>query len=238
MQLPKIAQQEYSLELPLSKKKIKFRPFRVAEEKVLLTALEGYQGNDTSEITDAVLSVTQACITTKGIEADTLPSVDVEFLFLNMRKKSIGEIVEVLAPCDKCHEHNKVKFNLNNTVLVVPEGHSSKIFLTDTVGVVMKHPTLDFSLGVLSKSNKIEVMFDIIIDSIETIFDGENFEKAENFKKDDLKTWVETFDPQSFRKLYAFFETMPHLQTKQKYKCTKCNEENELEVNGSADFFG
>lgn len=238
MALPKIANAEYPLTLPISKKVIKFRPFLVKEEKLLLTAIEGFDPNNPSELTVAILNVVNSCITTKNVVAEELSNVDIEWLFLNIRKKSVGEIVEVQIT-HECQGVNKVAVHLGSCEVVHPDKGSNKIMLTDDVGVIMRYPTLAYSLDSLKKKDgKVEVMFSLIAECIETVFSGDDFTKIDTpDEKAELIIWLESLNTDQFRKLYEFFDTIPYIKTPVDYTCEHCGKHEHMEITGTSDFF-
>ena len=188
MALPKMDLPTYELEVPSTKKKIKFRPFLVKEEKVLLMALET---DDEKNIKNAVLELLKACISTR-IKLESLASFDLEYIFLNIRAVSVGEIVQMNITCQD-DEKTQVKYNLNLTDVnvIFPKGHDSKIMLTDTLGVIMKYPSFDgFVQGQFTDNKEFDVI-KVIAESIDQIFEGEEVYDESTTSKKEFVQFVE-----------------------------------------------
>ena len=241
MLLPTVITPEYPLTLPLSKIKVKYRPFLSKEEKILLMAVEsfGESSDDPSALINATMRIAQNCVLT-DINVNEIPTVDLEYLFLNIRKKSIGEIIElnIKHNADDCGGKNKVEVNLDNTKLIMPKEHSNKIKINEEAGLILKYPTVNASLDAKDeKLSKTENFYNFIVKSIDTIYNGDSFDKADNFEIDELKNWIDTLPTDVIHKIFAFFDTMPYLETKIEYRCGKCGKLETMEVKGTSDFF-
>ncbi len=239
MPLPKIATPTYELELPSSKQTIKYRPFLVKEEKLLVLALES---EDTKQITTAIKSVIKACILTKGIKVEHLPTFDIEYLFLNIRGKSVGEEVEVTLLCPDDNETEAtVNINLDEIVVKEFDGHSKQIKLDDTYMMDMKYPSLDQFIKSnfdFSENSNIDQSFDLIASCIDTIYSEEEaFPAAESTKKE-LREFLEQLNSGQFKAIESFFETMPKLSHTVKVLNPKTKVENEMVLEGLSSFFG
>ncbi len=242
MQLPTIVVPEYDLTLPLSKKKLKYRPFLSKEEKILLMAVEnfGETEEDTNSLLNAVMKIAQNCVLTQNIDVNELPTVDLEYLFLNIRKKSVGETIElnIRHNANDCNGRNKVEVNLDTTKIIYPDEHSNKIKINETSGLVLKYPTVNASLSSKIKdASRTETFYNFIINSIDTIYDGDSFDNASNFDQEQLKNWIDTLPTEVLHKIFAFFDSMPYLETKIEYKCEKCGQMENMTIKGTADFF-
>ena len=211
MALPKVVAPTYELELPSNGKKIKYRPFLVKEEKVLLIAMDS---GDEKQITQANIDVINACVTSR-IKIEDLPSFDLEYVFLKIRAASVGEEITVNVVC---LDDNKTKvshtININEVKVFKPKGHTDKIMINKTVGVIMKYPKLDhfIEFGVRGETDMDGL--DIIIGCIDQIFDGEDVTESSECTPKELKEFIESLTQRQFNKVSKFFETMPKLQHK------------------------
>ena len=237
MALPTMDLPSYELEVPSTKKKIKIRPFLVKEEKVLLLALES---DDEKNIKQAVLSLLKACIQSR-IKVENLSTFDLEYIFLNIRAISVGEIVEILITCQD-DEETKVKYNLNLTDVnvVFPEGHTNKIMLTDTTGVIMKYPSFDdFVEGQFSnKAYDEDSVIKIIAGSIDQIFQGEDVYDESTTSKKEFVQFVENLTKEQLEKIQVFFESAPRLEHTFKITNPNTGVESEYNLRGLQSFFG
>ena len=208
MALPTMDLPTYELEVPSTKKKIKIRPFLVKEEKVLLMALES---DDEKNIKEAVLSLLKACIQSR-IKVENLSTFDLEFIFLNIRAVSVGEMVEILVTCQDDNE-TQVKHQLNLTDVKVqfPDGHNNKIMLTDDTGIIMKYPTFnEFVEGQFAnKEMDDDGAIKIIAQSIDQIFQGEEVYDESTTTKKEFVQFVENLTKEQLEKVQAFFESAP-----------------------------
>ena len=237
MALPTVDLPTHELEIPSNKKKIKFRPFLVKEEKVLLLALES---ENEKNIRDAVLSLLKGCISSR-IKIDNLATFDLEYIFLNIRAVSVGEVVDINVTCQD-DEKTQVKYQLNLTDVQVnfPEGHSNKIMLTDDLGVIMKYPS--FNRFVESQFSQKDVnedtVVEIIAESIDQIFQGEEvFDESTTTPKEFIE-FVESLTTHQLEKLQKFFETSPRLEHKFKIKNPNTDVESDYTLSGLQSFFG
>ena len=237
MALPTMDLPSYELEVPSTKKKIKIRPFLVKEEKVLLLALES---DDEKNIKQAVLNLLKACIQSR-IKVENLSTFDLEYIFLNIRAISVGEIVEILITCQD-DEETKVKYNLNLTDVnvVFPEGHTNKIMLTDTTGVIMKYPSFDdFVEGQFSnKAYDEDSVIKIIAGSIDQIFQGEDVYDESTTSKKEFVQFVESLTKEQLEKIQVFFESAPRLEHTFKITNPNTGVESEYNLRGLQSFFG
>jgi hypothetical protein len=241
MALPRIDTPIYDLELPLSKKKIRFRPFLVKEQKNLLMALES---EERESIESNIKQVLQNCTLTEKIDIERLPVVDVEYYFLQLRARSVGEVVENKYRCDNIVEEkacgNIMETSLNLLEIKVDgiKENNDVINLSDKISVKLKYP--EFS--VLSKLSKLtdvtEITFEMIADSIEYIYDGEQFYYSHETSHKELIEFVETLSQKQFAKIEEFFSDLPKLQKKVEMKCSRCGFEHKLDVEGLESFFG
>ena len=235
MALPTMDLPTYDLVIPSNKKKIKFRPFLVKEEKVLLMALET---DDEKSIKNAVFELLKNCITTR-IKLENLASFDLEYIFLNIRAVSVGEIVQMNITCQDDNE-TQVKYNLNLTDVnvIFPEGHDNKVMLTDTLGVIMKYPTFDgFVQGQFSENKELDVI-KVISESIDQIFEGEEVYDESTTSKKEFLQFVESLTNSQLEKIQEFFETAPRLEYSFKVTNPNTGVESDYTLRGLQSFFG
>ena len=235
MALPTMDLPTYELVVPSNKKKIKFRPFLVKEEKVLLMALET---DDEKNIKTAVFELLKACISTR-IKLESLASFDLEYIFLNIRAVSVGEIVQMNITCQD-DEKTQVKYNLNLTDVnvIFPKGHDSKIMLTDTLGVIMKYPSFDgFVQGQFTDNKEFDVI-KVVAESIDQIFEGEEVYDESTTSKKEFVEFVESLTTPQLEKIQEFFETAPRLEHSFKVTNPNTGKESDYTLRGLASFFG
>ena len=212
MPLPKIATPTYDLELPSTKQKIKFRPFLVKEEKLLVLALES---EDTKQITNAIKTVIKSCISTRGVKVEDLPTFDIEFLFLNIRGKSVGEEVEIsiIAPDDGTTPI-PVSINLDDIKVVEDENHTKQIRLDDALMMEMKYPSLDQfiknNFDQVDTSN-VDKSFELIASCIDKIYNEEEVWSTADCTKKEVVEFLNQMSSTQFKDVEKFFETMPKL---------------------------
>lgn len=237
MALPKIAVPEFKTTIPSTKQEVYFRPFLVKEEKMLLMALEG---NEPDEITNAVINILTSCVKLDEGTIKQLPNFDIEYLFLQIRSKSVNNITKLSLRHkseDECKHITEYELNLDEVEVVFPEQHENKIMLTDDVGVVMKYPTittLDLAQQKLSDSN-VENILTFFAENIAIIFDGDDVH--ENNTIEELLEFVEQLNTSQFQKLTNFYATMPYIGHDIKYKCEKCGKEEFIPLRGLNSFF-
>ena len=235
MALPTMDLPTYELVVPSTKKKIKFRPFLVKEEKVLLMALET---DEEKNIKDAVFQLLKACISTR-IKLENLASFDLEYIFLNIRAVSVGEVVQMNITCQD-DEKTQVKYNLNLTDVNVlfPEGHDNKIMLTDTLGVIMKYPSFDgFVEGQFTDNKEFDVI-KVVAESIDQIFEEEEVYDESTTSKKEFVQFVESLTNPQLEKIQKFFETAPRLEHSFKVTNPNTGVESDYTLRGLASFFG
>lgn len=243
MPLPKISTPTYELELPSNGKKIKYRPFLVKEEKILILALES---QDTKQITNAIKQVLKDCVSTRGIKIEELPTFDIEYLFLNVRGKSVGEAVELVVTCYDDGEGTQVPVTVYTDDIEVQKNpnHSQDIKLDDTLVLRMKYPSLEqfvknnFDFSNEDSEDNIEKSFEIISQCIEMVYNDEDSWAATDCTKKELKDFVEQLSSKQFKEIEKFFETMPKLSHTVNVKNPKTGVNNEVTLEGLTSFFG
>ena len=230
MSLPKLNSPVYEAILPSTEKVIKFRPFLVKEEKVLLTAME--DGSQTA-LMNAIKTILKNCVQGK-INVDRLPLFDIEYLFLKLRSKSVGEISEIGLKCTdtECGGVNQISINMDEIEVNKPEGHNRKIMISDEIGVMMSYPVIK-TAGITEEDG-----LEIVKDCIEMVFTEEETHERDSFTKKELDEFIDSMDTKQFGKIKEFFDTMPKLQHTINYKCEKCGEDKEVTLQGLDSFFG
>ena len=242
MPLPKIATPTYELVLPSTGKTIKYRPFLVKEEKILILALES---QSTKEITNAIKQVLKDCIITKSIKVEALPTFDIEYIFLNVRGKSVGESLDLIITCGDDGE-TQVPITVFIDQIKVQEDpeHKKDIQLDTDLVLRMKYPSLDqfiktnFDFSSNQSSSNIERSFDIIASCIDVIFNAEESWSAADSTKKELTDWIETLTPNQFKEIEKFFDTMPRLSHTVKVINPKTKVESDVVLEGLTSFFG
>ena len=235
MALPTMDLPTYELVVPSNKKKIKFRPFLVKEEKVLLMALET---DEEKNIKNAVFELLKSCISTR-IKLENLASFDLEYIFLNIRAVSVGEIVQMNITCQD-DEKTQVKYNLNLTDVnvIFPKGHDNKIMLTEETGVIMKYPSFDgFIQGQFAQNKEFDVI-KVIAESIDQIFQKEEVFDESTTSKKEFVQFVESLTGPQLEKIQKFFETAPRLEHSFKVTNPNTGKESEYSLRGLQSFFG
>jgi len=239
MPLPKIATPTYELELPSTEQTIKYRPFLVKEEKLLVIALES---EDNKQITNAIKAVIKGCILTKGIKVETLPTFDIEFLFLNIRGKSVGEEIEVNVYCpDDGETQVPVTINLDDIQIQKNEDHTNKIKIDANVMMEMKYPSLDQFIKNnfdFNEKNAMDQSFDLIASCIGKIYTEEEVWSTADCTKKEVKEFLESMNSTQFKDIEKFFETMPKLSHTIKVKNPATDVESDVVLEGLASFFG
>ena len=231
MAIPKIVTPTYECELPSTKQKIKYRPFLVKEEKVLLVALES---DDDNAIQDAIIQVLQNCVLT-DIKVDKLPIFDFEYLYLKVRAKSVGEVVNLKL---KCPDDEKVTvdhaLNLDDLQVKFNADHKKEINFTKDYGVVMKYPTVkEFK----QNQNPSEASFDLVKDCLSMIYKGEETYDKGNIEDKELDEWIETLTPAQYKLILNWFKTMPKIEHTISYTNPKSGKDFKLKLQGIKDFF-
>ena len=239
MPLPTISTPTYELTLPSSNRKIKYRPFLVKEEKILILAMES---QDTKQIARAVKDVISKCILSKGIKVDRLSTFDIEYLFLNIRGKSVGEQIEVMVTCpDDEKTQVPMSINIDSIKVQKDDDHSIDIKLDDVYTLRMKYPSLtEFIKNKFSALEDMSVddTFDLIASCIDQVYSEEESWASEECTKKELTTFVESLNSNQFKKVEKFFETMPKLSHTVKVTNPNTNVESEIKIEGLQNFFG
>ena len=239
MPLPTISTPTYELVLPSSNRKIKFRPFLVKEEKILILAMES---QDTKQIANAVKNVITHCILTKGIKVDKLSTFDIEYLFLNIRGKSVGEDIEVMVTCpDDGKTQVPALINIDSIKIQKSDDHDRDIKLDEQYTLRMRYPSLNEfiknNFGAMQEMN-VDDTFDLIASCIDQVYSEEETWASEECTKKELTTFVESLNSGQFKKVEKFFETMPKLSHTVKVTNPNTKVESDIVLEGLQNFFG
>ena len=235
MALPILETQTFELTLPSADIVVKFRPFLVKEEKILLLAMES---ENTAEVTKALKEIVHTC-TFGSINVEALPTFDLEYIFLNIRAKSVGEVakLKLLCPDDK-ETYANVEVDLSKVEVQVDDKHSNEIQINDKIKMVMKYPTINsFDPSVDATKLKTEQLFDIIADTVYEIYDGETVHKGMDYSKEEMKNFIESLTSEHFNKIQQFFNTMPRLQHELEIENPKTKVKSKVVLSGLQSFF-
>ena len=236
MALPKLGYPTYELELPSTGKTIKYRPFLVKEEKVLLLALES---KDEKQVIGAVKDLIKNCVITR-LKVESLPSFDLEYLFLKIRGASIGENITLTVTClDDNETQVEANINIDEVEVFKPEGHDKKIMFDDKTGIVMRYPSMKEFVDreFLQKEMKTEDVYGFIADSIDQIFDDEEVYDSSTTTKKEFRTFVDSLTTKQFEKIQKFYETSPKLSHTFKVVNPKTGKESSYTIEGLQSFF-
>ena len=239
MPLPKIATPSYQLELPSTGKPVNYRPFLVKEEKVLVIALES---EDTKQITNSIKAVLKSCVLTKGIKIETLPTFDIEYLFLNIRGKSVGEELDVNIICpDDGETEVPVKINLDDIEVQKNEEHTNQIKLDDSLMMELKYPSLDQFIKSnfdFKETNQMDQSFALIASCIDKIYSEDEVWATADCTKKEVNEFLESMNSSQFKEIEGFFTTMPKLTHTIKVTNPKTKVKSDVVLEGLASFFG
>jgi hypothetical protein len=235
MALPRIDSPKYELKVPSSGETVEYRPYLVKEEKILMMAMET---KDQQQMIRALRDVIAGCTEGK-IQADSLAMFDLEYVFLKIRGKSVGETTKVGLKCSSCDHKNEVEINIDEVEVQGEVKKSAKVALTDTVGVVLKYPTVKGIQRQLGKqdNNDREVTMAAVASAIESIYDAENVYPTEDEKAEDVTSFLDSLTSSQFKKISEYFEDMPRLRHEVKFNCASCKAKNTQTLEGLTNFF-
>ena len=238
MHLPKVNTPTYELVLPSTNKKIKYRPFLVREEKILIMALET---EDAKQITSSVIEILNACILTRGIKIEKLATFDIEYLFLNVRAKSVCESIDVNVTCPDDNKTTvEVKVDIDSINIIKNKNHKDTVKLDDTLSLKLNYPSIEQFIEnnfESSKGSEITTTLDMITSCIDMIYTDEESWNASETSKKDLEEFIEQLNTKQFRVIEGFFDTMPKLSHSIKVKNPKTDVESTVVLEGLAAFF-
>jgi len=238
--LPRIETPTHMLIIPSTKEKIRYRPFLIKEEKILLMA---QQGEELDEKIEAIKQIIRNCIV-QDIDVDKLATFDIEYLFVNLRSKSIGNIIDLNythhCTVDGETKEEKIPFPLDLDTAKVEfkngDSYTNKIELTENIGMIMKYPTFS-TMNKISKSVDFEDVVEVIAECIETIYQDEDIFNTSDHQISEVKDFIENLTQDQFAKINEFFEDMPETAAECKIRCRKCGFEKDMRVAGITDFF-
>jgi hypothetical protein len=229
----------YTATIPSTKQEVKFRAFLVKEEKALLIA---QQSDDQAVMMDTLKQIIKSCVKTE-LNMDTLALFDIEYLFCQLRAKSVGEVVDIVVACDVCPDEDtkarvKISFDLSKLQVNFPAEHTKKIPLFGDVGVVMRYPSLSMikDLEGMDQADA-ETVFKVITTSIDMIYDGDELHHGKDQTHEELQEFLENLNQEQFKKIQQFFETMPKLSKEVQYDCPVCKHHHEKVIEGLNSFF-
>ena len=251
MALPKIDTPTYEIDLPVSKKKIKYRPFLVKEQRNLLMAMET---SESGSVHGAIRDILHNCTLTENIDIDRLPIIDIEYYFINLRAKSVGEVIESKYRCNnivdgmpdetgvpmtqkECGNTMEHNINLLDIKVEMNEDVSPDIQLTDKLSIRMKYPEFGIVKDSIDMQDETEIKFNMLARSIEHIYDGEQFYYANETPIQEMVEFVENLNQSQFEKIENFFNNLPKLKEKLEMTCSKCNFHHVINVEGLESFF-
>ena len=239
MPLPKINTPTYELTLPSNNKKIKYRPFLVREEKILILALES---SDAKQISSSIVEIMSDCIETKNVDITKLPSFDIEYLFLNIRAKSVGETVDVIITCPDDNKTTvEATINIDDIKVKKTKGHKNVVKLDDTYSMKLKYPSMqqfiDANFDSEQELNSVSQSLQMLSTCIDMIYDNEESWDAADSSQKELEEFIEQLNSKQFKLIEKFFETMPKLSHKIKVTNPKTKVESEVVLEGLASFF-
>ena len=241
MALPKLDVPSYEVELPISKTKIKFRPFLVKEQKNLLIAIEA---NDSITIQQSIRDILNNCTLTEGVDIDKLPIIDVEYYFVQLRAKSVGEVVESRYRCNNevegkvCNNIMEKEVDLTKIQVTQNPENNPEIQISDKIQIKMKYPEFGIVKDSLKYDSTNDITFNMIAESIEYIYDGDQFYYGHEAQPGEMLEFVESMNQEQFNKVEKFFENLPKLKETLNIKCSKCGFDHTIEVEGLENFFG
>ena len=235
MALPKLNVPRYALTLPSTGAKVKYRPFLVKEEKMLLLAMES---DDQAMMVETITNLIESCTNLTGV--NKLATFDIEYLFLQIRSKSVGETVDVNMTCPDDNETQvQVTIPLEEVTVKISDKHTKEIKINKEVGLVMKYPSMDmFVKNNFSDTPDVENVFDLAVDCIDQIFEGEEVYEAKESSKTELMEFLESMNSAQFKMIQEFFETMPKMSYDVKFTNPKTKKKHSVTLEGLASFFG
>ena len=232
MALPKINTILYDLKLPSSGKQVEYRPFLVREEKILLMALEG---EDEKEMSKAIKQIITQCVLTEGFNVNKLAMIDLEYLFLNIRGKAVGDI-STISFKHECGEVIKLDIDLTKVEVIQNKNHSDLVQLTDDIMVRLSPPSIDDVIGA-GNANQIDLVIKIISTSLLEIIQGKDIFAAQDHTKEELDEFVNSLNSGQFKKIQEYYESLPKLKQDVEYTCKKCGKTEIETLEGLASFF-
>lgn len=235
MPLPILETPKYEMTLPSTGKKLTYRPYLVKEEKLLMIAIES---EDQKQIMQAMKDTVASCTFNK-IDPNSLAIFDLEYIFLKLRAKSVGEIAKIGVKCVSCEKTTSCEVNIDDIKINVEEKPSNKIKLSDNIGVIMRWPSVEFvtDIGAKSKEDQKSVAFDVVVHCIESIFDEKKIYPASEQSQKEMLEFIESLNQSQFQKIQEFIEKMPKLEKEISFTCKHCQKNNTVVLKGLQNFF-
>jgi len=236
MALPKLDSPTYELSVPSTGAKIPYRPYLVKEEKILMMAMES---DDTNQMMTAVKDVIRSC-TSESVDVDTLAMFDIEYIFTQLRAKSVGETATIKVKCEECETSNEVDVDLQEVRVDIPQSDTKVIKLTNTIGVSLRYPSVDTMMRAQADESKSDIdrVFDLITACIDSIYSGDQIFDASEQTEQELRDFIESLNTKQFNEVREFIEGIPSAAININFKCTSCGHNNEFDVKGLGNFFG
>jgi len=237
--LPKIDVPTFAVELPSTKQKIVFRPFLVKEQKLFLMNNENSTPED---IVNVIRQVLKNCVIT-SVDIDSLPVFDLEYLFMNLRARSVSEVINLKYKCNnkvedkECNTINEINLNVLEIKPTFNESHTNKIPLNETIGVVLKYPTFEMMQKMVGK-NEGEMIMDMIYNCIDYVYDKDSVYYTKDISRKELEEFIDNIQQKDMEKMKVFFDTMPKIKKDIDYVCKKCQYSERITLEGIQDFFG
>jgi len=241
MALPKISYPTFDVHLTSLNKKVRFRPFLVKEEKLLLMAKEA---EDLASLLDTVKQIINNCCLDETVDIENLPLFDLEMIFIHLRLRSVGETLELTYKCEniveteRCGNSMVFEVDLNKVEVVVPEEHTNKVMVSEEIGMILKYPSIGISASIASKVDTLENILDLIYEHLDYVFDDSSKYEAGSFTKEEFYDFLGSLSLDQLEGFKAFFSTLPYVQTSKQVTCNKCSFNHTIVVKGIDDFFG
>ena len=231
--LPKLATPKYDMIVPSTGKPITYRPYVVREEKILLIAMES---KDEKQIESAVLDIIKECVESP-IDVNSLTTFDVEFMFVTLRSKSVGEGIKLSPKCEHCDEQNQTKIDLDKVIVANLDKVDTHVKLTDDISIDLKWTTMKDRNNDLTKESETETVINLMAASVDVIYSGEETFSHTDVTFEEIIDFIESLNTDQFEKVVEVLAKTPYLSYDMKYDCVKCKKENTMELNGLIDFF-
>lgn len=235
MPLPKLVTPEFTVKVPSTKEPVKIRPFLVKEEKVLFIAMEG---EDAKDIEGAIVNILESCILTPGIDVKKLPSYDLEYLFLQLRGKSVGENIKLRlshGEDKECKAVTEVEINVDDVQVYFDENHTNNIQISDDIGIKFRDPSLGDLTSVTISDNNYDTVVNVVANCIDMVYDKEDV--YDNFTFEEASEFLNSMTQDQFVKVQGFFDTLPRLRHTITWTCPECGETDSVTVEGLQNFF-
>ena len=235
MALPKINAPTYQLVLPSTGESVNYRPYLVKEEKIIMMAAES---NDQTQMVRAIKDVIRSC-TDGAVDVNKITMFDLEYVFIQLRTKSVGESSTISVKCTECGSSNDVEVDLSKITVNVPKDSQKGVVkkLTDDISVLLRYPNVDAVIQATEKNSEMEIAFDLIASCIDTIYQGDESHDVAHASREELNDFIDSLNNQQFTEIQSFVETIPNSELDVSFKCLSCSHMNELNIGGLSNFF-